>query len=152
MKHHILAAFALAAASSLNAQAPIADLSYVAPIAGNWSYAATTDGSEARFADPSGNPQLWIHCTRATRQLSIAKAASAAAPFINVWTSSLTRSVPSSFYPATGRLTIALAATDPLLDAITSSRGRIGFSVGTEPPLVLPPWPEASRVIEDCRA
>jgi hypothetical protein len=152
MKHRMFAAFALAAASSLNAQAPIADLSYVAPIAGSWSYAATTDGSEARFADASGNPQLWIHCTRATRQLSIGKPASAAAPFLNVWTSSMTRSVPSSFNPATGRLTIALTANDPLLDAIASSRGHIGFSVGAQPPLVVPPWPEPSRVIEDCRA
>jgi hypothetical protein len=64
----------------------------------------------------------------------------------------MTRSVPSSFNPATGRLTIALTASDPLLDAIASSRGRIGFGVGVQPPLVVPPWPEPSRVIEDCRA
>ena len=152
MKSPIVAAFALAAASPLAAQAPIADLTYAPPIAGSWSYAATADGSEARFADSANNPQLWIHCTRATRQLSIAKPASAAAPFLNVWTSSMTRSVPSSYNPAPRRLTIQLVASDPLLDAIASSRGRIGFSAGAESPLVLPPWPEATRVIEECRA
>lgn len=151
MKFVIAAALALAAASPLAAQAPIADLSYAAPLAGNWTYAATADGSEARFADAAGNAQLWLHCTHSTRRVSIAKPASGAAPFLGVWTSSMTRSVPSSYNPATGRLTIQLDASDALLDAVASSRGRIGFTVGAAPPLVVPPWPEATRVIEDCR-
>ena len=84
--------------------------------------------------------------------MSIAKPATGAAPFLNVWTSSLTRSVASSFNPASARLTIDLAAADPLLDAIASSRGRIGFTVTGQPSLVVPAWAEAPRVIEDCRA
>jgi hypothetical protein len=151
MRFAIAAALALTAASSLYAQTT-QDLSTATPIAGNWTYAATADGSEAAFANASAIPQLWMHCTRATRHVSIAKSATAAAPLLNVWTSSQTRSAPSSFNPATGRLTIDLAATDPLLDAISSSRGRIGFSIGGQPPLVVPAWAEAARVIEDCRA
>ena len=148
MRLLIAAALALTAASSLHAQ----DLSTSTPIAGNWTYAATADGSEAVFANVTGSPQLWVHCTRATRRVSIAKPATGAAPFLNVWTSSLTRSVASSFNPATARLTINFAAADPLLDAIVSSRGRIGFTVTGQPSLVVPAWAEAARVIEDCRA
>jgi hypothetical protein len=151
MRLAIAAMLALSAASSLNAQAT-ADLATAAPLAGSWSYAAIAGGSEAKFENPSGFPQLWMQCVRATRRVSIARPASAAAPFMNVWTSSQERSVPSAFNPATGRLTIELAAFDPLLDAIASSRGRVGFSIGAQLPLVVPPWPEASRVIEDCRA
>jgi hypothetical protein len=151
MRIAIAAAFALIAASPLNAQT-VPDLSTATPIAGNWTYAATADGSEASFANASAVPQLWVHCTRATRRVTIAKSATAAAPLLNVWTSALTRSVASSFNPATGRLTIDLAPNDPLLDAISSSRGRIGFSIGGQPPLVVPAWAEAARVIEDCRA
>jgi hypothetical protein len=147
MRFAIAAAFALAAASSIHAQ----DLSTAIPIAGNWTYAATADGSEAVFANSGGNPQLWVHCTRATHRVTIAKPATGAAPFIIVWTSSLTQNVASSFNPATARLTIDLAATDPLFDAIVSSRGRIGFTVTGQPPLVVPAWAEAARVIEDCR-
>lgn len=149
MRISTVSALALAVPSSLTAQ--VADLSTATPISGSWIYSAITGGSEATFADASGNPQLWLQCTRATRRLSIAKPATAAAPFLNVWTSSLTRSVPSSFNPATRRLTIDLGAYDQLLDAIVSSRGRVGFTVGTAPPLVVPPWAEAARVIEDCR-
>ena len=82
-----------------------------------------------------------LHARDAARDAS-PRPATAAAPFINIWTSSLTRSVASSFNPATGRLTIDLGAYDPLLDAIANSRGRIGFTVGTQPPLVVPPWAE----------
>jgi hypothetical protein len=143
----IAGALALLAASSADAQ----DLSIATPMAGSWSYAPAADGSEAVFINSAGSPQLWVHCTRSIRRISISRPANAAAPFINVWTSSQTRSVASSFNPATGRLTIDLAAYDALLDAIVSSRGRVGFIVAAQPPLVLAPWAEPARVIEDCR-
>ena len=154
MRIWIAAALALLRASTLGAQAVPAstDLATATPIAGNWSYAATADGSEAVFSNASSFPQLWVHCARATRRVSIAKPATGAAPFLNVWTSSLTQSVAASFDPTTGRLSIELAAFDSLLDAITSSRGRVGFSIANQPALVVPPWAEAARVIEDCRA
>ncbi|MFL6720400.1 MAG: hypothetical protein ACJ8FT_01165 [Sphingomonas sp.] len=150
MRLAIAAAFALAANSSLAAQ-PVPDLSFATPIAGNWSYAASSGGREASYADASGHPQLFVHCARATRRVTIAKPASAAAPMLGVWTSSETRSVAASFNSATGRLIIDLSANDALLDAIATSRGRIGFSVGAQPALVVPAWPEVARVIEDCR-
>jgi hypothetical protein len=147
MRFRFAAAFALLAASTLHAQ----DFSTATPIAGNWTYAPTTDGTEAVFANSAGSPQLWVHCTRTTRRVTISRPASAAAPFINIWTSSRTQSTASSFDPTTGRLTVDLGAFDPLLDAIASSRGRVAFTIGTQPPLVVPPWAEVARVIEDCR-
>ena len=144
----IAAALALIAAPPLHAL----DLGVATPVAGTWIYAPMPGGSEATFANASGAPQLWVHCTRATRRVSIAKAASAAAPFLNVWTSSQMRSGAAAFNPATSRLTVELAAYDSLLDAMASSRGRFAVSVAGQAPLVVPPWPEVGRVIEDCRA
>ena len=151
MRFAIAAAFALVAASSLAAQTATPDLAAATPIDGNWTYAATNDGSEATFANAAGFPQLVVHCTRATRRVSIAKPASAAAAVINVWTSSQTRSVPASFNPATGKLTIEFDANDALLDALSNSRGRLGFTVSPQAPLVVPAWAEVARVVEDCR-
>jgi hypothetical protein len=151
MKFMLIAALAQAASASLPAQT-IPDLSAATPIAGDWTYNATADGSEARFIDTTSNPQLIVHCTRATRHVTISKPATAAAPVVNVWTSSQTRSVPAGFNPATARLSLDFQPYDALLDAISTSRGRIGFSVGTQPALVVPPWPEIARVVEDCRA
>ena len=148
MKASIAAALALLVAAPAAAQ----DLSTAMPTAGNWTYAPAVESSEAIFSDTSGTPQLWVRCTRATRRVTISKAATVSAPSINVWTSSQAKSVAATFTATTGRLTIDLGNYDPLLDAIVSSRGRVGFSVGSQPPLIVPPWAEIARVVEDCRA
>ena len=119
------------------------------PIAGSWSYAAASDGSEATFTDSSARPQLAIHCVHASRQVRISKAASAAAASVFVWTSSTSRNVPASFDAAAGRISFTLAAYDPLLDALAFSRGRVAIG---SPALILPAYPEIARVVEDCRA
>ena len=87
MRFAIVAALALAAASSLHAQV-IPDLGTASVLPGDWSFAFATGGSEATFTDNAGNPQLWLHCTRVTRRVSIAKRGTGATPFLQVWTSS----------------------------------------------------------------
>ena len=150
MKLKLLAALAPVPATSLPAQtAP--DYTTATPIGGTWIYAQTADGSEATFIGATSQPQLIVHCTRLSRRVSIAKPATAAAPFIAIWTSSQTKSAPASFNPLTNRLTTDFAAYDAFLDAIAFSRGRAAFSVGTAPALVVPVWSEVPRVIEDCR-
>jgi hypothetical protein len=153
MRFSVFAALALTAASSLFAQtAPaIADLSTATAIGGSWAWTQTADGSEATFIDAYSKPQLTVHCTRATRRVSIAKPATAAAPFLGIWTSSQSRNLPASFNPVTGKLSADLPAFDSLLDAVATSRGRIGAVVSGSAPVVVPPWAEIARVVEDCR-
>lgn len=147
MRIAIAAALALAAASSLNAQ----DFSTANPLSGAWTYVATATGSQASFVDAQARPQLTLTCTRANRRVTIAKPAAGAAPMLSVWTTNQTRNVAASFNPATGQLTAELAAYDSLLDAMAFSRGRFAISVGGQPALVVPPWDEVSRLLEDCR-
>jgi hypothetical protein len=157
MRNLIAAALALTAASSLPAQtaAPAAsanpDLSTATPIGGKWIYAPTADGSEASFVGPTGVTQISIRCVRVSRRVTISKPASAAAPFLWVWTSTGTRNLPASFNPATRQLSASLPAFDQFLDAIAFSRGRVGYSVQGTPPLVVPSWAEPAKAIEDCR-
>lgn len=159
MKILFAAAFALAAASSLSAQTTIRaatpptapDFTYAIPIAGSWTLAPAPDGSAATFLNASAMPQLTIRCARATRRVLISKPGSVAVPFLNVWTSTMTRRIPASFDPATARITIQIPAYDPLLDALAFSRGRVAIYVADKPALVVAAWPEVARVIEDCR-
>jgi hypothetical protein len=157
MKLAIAAAFAAISASSLAAQTATptppasTDFTYAIPIAGSWTFAPAAGGSAATFLNASAMPQLTIRCDRTTRRVSLSKPASVAVPFLNVWTGTLARGVPASFNPATQRVTIQLPAYDPLLDALTFSRGRIAVYVAGNPALVLPAWPEIARVVEDCR-
>jgi hypothetical protein len=155
MRSTIAAALALTAASSLRAQsaapASPSDFSIATPLPGNWIYAATTDGSEASFLDASARPQLFVRCTRTSRQVTIARPATAAAPFLNIWTSSQTRNLPASYNPSTYRLSASVTAYDSLLDAIAFSRGRFAVSASNTTALIVPAWEEPARVIEDCR-
>jgi len=152
MRLPIAAAFALLVPSSLSAQVAVPDLSAATTVSGSWNYAATATGTTATFANASSLPQLAITCTRATRRVTISKPANAAAPFLQVWTSSTSRNIAASFKPLTGRIEVDLAAYDPLLDALAFSRGRIGVGVAGAPALVAPAWPEIARVVEDCRS
>jgi hypothetical protein len=45
----------------------------------------------------------------------------------------------------------ALAVNDPLLDAMAFSRGRVAIQQDGAQTLVIPPYAEIGRVIEDCR-
>jgi hypothetical protein len=158
MKLAIAAALALIAAPSLQAQtvapasAPALDFRYATPLPGDWTYAPAAGGSEASFLDGSSHPQLFVHCTRAARQVTIAKPATAAAPFLFVWTTSQSRNLPANYNPATYRLSATITAFDPLLDAMAFSRGRISIGVSGQAALIAPAWEELARVIEDCRA
>jgi hypothetical protein len=154
MHFAIAAALALAAGTSPPNEGapPAADLSYAMPIAGDWTYAATGDGSQATFSNASAQPQLTIRCTRSTRRVTIEKMSSSASPSLWIWTSSQTKSLPASYDSGAGRVTSELPAGDAFLDAMASSRGRIGFSTSGLAALVVPPWAEVARVIEDCRA
>ena len=157
MRFHIGAALFSAVVSPLavSAQAPaipaVADYSNARIMDGTWTYAATAAGVEAQFRNSAGQPQLYLTCTRASRQVSIARPATGAAPILQVWTSSAARNLPASFNPTTRRLSTTLSATDPIFDAMAMSRGRIAVGVAGQPATVAPAWSEISRVVEECR-
>jgi len=46
---------------------------------------------------------------------------------------------------------VVLPASDPLLDQIAFSRGRIAVEAEGQARLVLPTWPEPARVVDECR-
>ena len=149
----IVAALALAAQTTpATAAAPAeSNLEYATPIAGDWTYAVTSGGSDATFANASRVPQVTIRCVRARRKVQILKAASSASPTLSVWTSAEARSLPATFDATSARVIAELGAYDPLLDAVASSRGRVAFGTPGAAALVVPPWAEVARVIEDCR-
>jgi hypothetical protein len=146
----------LTLASSLAAQTapapPVPDFSTATPIAGAWTYRSIPGGSEATFLAAGNQPQITLQCVRVTRTISIAKAAAAPAPYLSIWTSSASRSLPATYSPATARITVSLSAFDRVLDGLSFSRGRIAFAAAGAPALVTPAWGQIARVVEDCRS
>jgi hypothetical protein len=109
--------------------------------AGTWTWRFTPEASEALFSDPRG-VQLVIRCTRATRRVSFSRIGAAPTSPIRIATTSSQRQLPP------GNMVLA---SDPLLDAIAFSRGRLWVDAQGTMPLVLRAAAEPARSIEDCR-
>ncbi len=126
---------------------------------GAWTYATEPGGSAARFGLPGAAPLLVLRCDRARPAVMIQRESLGSGTLpASVTTSSGARRLSAA--PASGSpkaqnapilFEVALAATDPLLDAMAFSRGRFLFEMGGAPVLILPAWAELGRVIEDCR-
>ncbi|GLR46677.1 hypothetical protein [Sphingomonas astaxanthinifaciens] len=109
--------------------------------AGEWSWRSGPDTSEAVFSDSRG-PQLVIRCTRSTRRVSFSRTGAVPGAPIRIATTSSDRLLTGSM----------VLASDPLLDAISFSRGRLWVDVQGTLPLVLRSAAEPARSIEDCRS
>ena len=118
---------------------------------GSWQYQADGAASQARFgASPAS---FILRCDRASRRVSLARAGAAPGSSLTLRTSYNARRFPLAADPAlAGQAAAALLANDRLLDEIAFSRGRFTAEVPGMPMLVIPAWPEAARVVEDCRA
>jgi hypothetical protein len=103
---------------------------------GQWSHVATSAGGESRYGT-----HLSLVCDKPTRTVTISRPGVPVAA-LTIVTDMVTRTIPPN-----GRL----SAYDPLLDAMSFSRGRILISGGGGGVLAVPSWPEAARAIEDCR-
>ncbi|MFN3725740.1 MAG: hypothetical protein ACK4SZ_05475 [Allosphingosinicella sp.] len=110
--------------------------------AGGWTY---RQGGSAAFGLP-GSPTFVIACTGSRIRL---ERPGASGTMLTVRTSSEARNLPATL--AGGGLVAELPASDPLLDAIAFSRGRFAVEAAGTARLVIPAWPEAARVVEECR-
>jgi hypothetical protein len=118
---------------------------------GDWSYRAEPSGSSASFGTP-GAPSFVLRCERAARRVSLWRRELPSGNTMTVRTTFTARPFPLSVQSEPERFSYAsLAATDPFLDGVAFSRGRFAIAVPGLPLLVVPTWPEAARVIEDCR-
>jgi hypothetical protein len=135
-----LALVQTAAAPAL--QAPPADWRTRPTNAGVWTWRSTPEASEASFSDSRG-VQFVVRCTRATRRVNFSRVGAPGGQPIRIATTSSERQLPP------GNM---LLASDPLLDAISFSRGRLWVDVTGVMPLVLRSAPEPARAVEDCRS
>jgi len=145
------ALLALAPAAVASAQATQPSYATAPALPGSWGYRAIAGGSEAAFVDTAGIRRLVVQCTRANRVLSLSMTSVAPAQSLVVWTSSGSRALPANYDQRSFQVVAAVAAQDPLLDAIAFSRGRFALSIPGSPAVVLQPQPEFERTIEDCR-
>jgi hypothetical protein len=115
---------------------------------GDWRYAAGT----ATFFAPDGSTLLTLRCGGGAVTLERAGVGNEFAPTLIVRSEFLDRALsPTATAGPPGSTAGSVAAQDPLLDAIAFSKGRFAVESAGLPTLYVPPYPEVTRVIEDCR-
>lgn len=125
---------------------PSADWQDAPLSSGDWLY---SDRLRPRAAFVQESPHFVVECTDA-RQIELARMGRAAAGSPLTLRTTFGERVLAASSPQSLTLVI-LSPSDPLLDELAYSRGRILVRVDGLPDLVLPSWPEPARVIEECR-
>ena len=116
---------------------------------GNWVYDRVSGRSTATFGQQKAD-HVGIECLGDGTVRISRDGPSGGAMTIRTTTVSRTLAVQPGG-EAAGGVAATLPANDPLLDAIVYSRGKFMISVAGLPDMILPPWPEIARVVEDCR-
>ena len=149
-----IAVFATACALGFgpaDAQVSATDFSYSPVTPGSWIYRAVNGGSETSFVDGTGTTRMVIACGKVSRLVTLSRISTAPASALSFWTSSARRDLTARFDQPSGRVIAQVGSMDPLLDALTFSRGRFATMIAGSPALVLPADPEIAHVVEDCR-
>ena len=150
MRRFVLLAWAALLPCAALAQAPVASVDAYRgqPLApGYWTMRLAAGSSVASYGEVGRPARLALRCDMAARRVRISRPDRPAGA-MTIITSSLTRTLTS---PG------EVLASEPLLDAIAFSRGRFVVlgaptaTAGSGEVLIIPAWPEAARIVEDCR-
>ena len=122
-----------------------------APAPGVWTYTRDGRGSIARFGQAGTDALFMIRCEANGARIFVSRPGSVAARMTLRSTNGAKAydALPTSGPPS--HVAAELTSRDPQLDALAFSRGRILIGLDGAGDLVLPIWPEFTRVVEDCR-
>ena len=119
---------------------------------GDWVYRRDERGSIALFGPVGQNATLTLRCDRTRGRIYLAREGAGTAGRMTVRTSSTLKEFAASPTGATpAYIASEILPTDPILDAMALSRGRIAIETAGHTPIAIPSWAEITRVVEDCR-
>jgi hypothetical protein len=119
---------------------------------GNWTYRRDGRTSVAQFGTPGRNATVNFRCDAQSRRVTLSREASAPGTRMVIRTSSMTKTMAATASDANpAYLAADIAASDPILDAMAFSRGRVLVEMEGQQPVILPSWAEITRIVEDCR-
>lgn len=120
---------------------------------GSWTYRDEPGASLALFGPTGSTASFTVRCEKGRGQVLLIREGITTGNTMTVRTSFGARNFPLSVQQgAPHQVYTRVAASDPFLDSMVFSRGRISVQVPGTPMLVIPSWPEPARVIEDCRS
>jgi hypothetical protein len=119
---------------------------------GNWTYRRDGRTSVAQFGAPGRNATINFRCDAQNRRVTLSREASVPGARMVIRTSSMTKTMAVTTSDANpAYLSADIATTDPILDAMAFSRGRVLVEMEGQQPVIMPTWAEIVRIVEDCR-
>ena len=120
---------------------------------GTWAWRKDARGSVAMFGAAGTNALFVARCDKAVGAVFLSRSGTVSgAANLQIRTSSALKQYGAQTNGDTPPYVAArLSSQDSGLDAIAYSRGRFVVTVSGMPDLVVPAWPEFTRVVEDCR-
>jgi len=119
---------------------------------GIWTYRRDGRTSVAQFGAPGRNATINFRCDAQNRRVTLSREASAPGARMVIRTSSMTKTMAATASDASpAYLAADIVTTDPILDAMAFSRGRVLVDMEGQQPVILPTWAEIARIVEDCR-
>jgi hypothetical protein len=119
---------------------------------GSWVYRRDDRGSIALYGVTGSDALVTLRCDKGRGRVYLSRAA-LAGDTMTVRTSATSKTVtmqPTGSQPA--YVAAEMLPTDPLLDAMAFSRGRIALELPKTINVAIPVWSEIGRVVEDCRS
>jgi hypothetical protein len=119
---------------------------------GDWTYRRDARGSIGLFGVMGQNARVTLRCDVQAGKLYLSREGSGSAQRMIIRTSSMMKEFaarPTGGTPA--YVATEITPSDPILDAMAFSRGRVLVDVDGQQPTVLPSWAEITRIVEDCR-
>ena len=119
---------------------------------GNWTYRRDGHTSVAQFGTLGRNAIVNFRCDAQSRRVTLSREVSAPGTRMVIRTSSMTKTMAATASDANpAYLAADIAASEPILDAMAFSRGRVLVEMEGQQPVILPSWAEIARIVEDCR-
>lgn len=118
---------------------------------GSWSYTKDPRGGLARYGLVGNSAVLTFRCDVGQRRIFISRLGNVAGSMTLRATTGARGYDAKVVAGAVPYVAAELSPTDPQLDALAFSRGRLLVGLRGAPDIVAPSAPEIARVIEDCR-
>jgi hypothetical protein len=135
----------------LPAPAPAANWVDRALTPGMWVWRADARGAVALYGPAGLEATLVVRCDRAVQRVFISRAGSTGSQMVLRATTGMQAYAARPTGGTPSYVAAELGVRDPQLDALAFSRGRFMVQLDGAADVIVPAWPELTRVIEECR-
>lgn len=118
---------------------------------GDWVYRKDDRGSIALFGTANADALVTLRCDTGRGRIYLSRAGNSGGTITIRSSSTMKQFAASPTGGSPAYVAAEIMPSDPILDAMIYSRGRIALETTGQLAIAIPNWAELGRVVEDCR-